>query len=159
MAVLRWGRAGTDTVAPVLRWGRAGTDGTAGSVPKLRWGRAGMTGVGATVLEIIPPQTVEPETIVTVSAPLVGGGFADSYTWRIVSGVPVSFTTVSTGVRTFRAPSVMPPSTAQTVIGVVGVVSGTSTPEVFVTITLLPQLRWYYTPTGWAGQRPPVQLV
>lgn len=157
MAALRWGRAGLASEGPKLRVGRAGVDGTAAVTPKLRVGRAGVTGTAAVLVAALAPQTVEPETLVSLTASLVGGGSADSWTWRVVTGMPVSFS--GTGAsREFIAPSTLPPGGGTTVIGVRATVGGTTSPEVTVTITLRPQLSWQYNGTQWVGRRPAVAL-
>jgi hypothetical protein len=141
----------------VLRWGRAGVDGTAEVTPNLRWGRAGVTGTAALSVAVIAAQSVEPETLVTVVAALVGGGSADSWTWRVVSGQPVSFGG-SGNTRTFVAPSLMPPGGGTSTLGVIATVGGTSSPERTVIITYLPQTRWQFVGGVWVGRRPAVAL-
>ena len=89
-------------------------------------------------------------TLVEITALLVGGTPADTYIWRQISGPAVSF--LGTGhTRSFTAPSAL--NGAVVVIGVRASVGGTTSPEVTVTITSLPQLVWTRTfsdPT-WRG--------
>jgi len=155
MVTLRTGRAGLTLDAAKLRVGRAGLTGTGSSIPKLRVGRAGLTGTAAVMVNPITPQTVEPEITVTVTATLSGAG-SPTWTWRVVSGIPVSFGG-SGATRTFVSPSVMPPG-GSTVIGVTATVGGTTSPEQTVTITYLPQTSWWYDGAQWQGRRPPITL-
>lgn len=157
MVALRIGRAGVALDGAKLRIGRAGLDGTAVIAPKLRVGRGGLTGVAAVIVAPIAPQTVEPETTVIVTAALLGGGSVDSWTWRVASGLSVSL--VGSGdTRSFVARSTMPPAGGQTVLGVRATVAGTTSPEVMVTITYLPQLSWLYDGSQWVGRRLAVAL-
>lgn len=157
MAVARWGRAGLAAEGPKVRWGRAGVDGTEVVAPNVRWGRAGVTGVAAVLVAALSPQSVEPESTVTLVASLVGGGSADSWIWRVVSGQPVSFSG-SGNTRSWQAPSLMPPAGGNTVIGVSAIKDGTTSQERTVTITYLPQTRWQFVGGVWVGRRPAVAL-
>ena len=157
MAVARWGRAGITLDGIKVRWGRAGLDGTAVVGANLRWGRAGVTGVAAVIVAAIAAQSVEPETTVNITAALSGGGAADSWTWRVVSGQPVSFSG-SGASRAFVAPSLMPPAGGSSTIGVTATVGGTTSPERTVVITFLPQTRWQFVGGLWVGRRPAVAL-
>ena len=123
-----------------LKVARLGVDGPLLTAPSLKLARLGFDGPLAVALNPIPAQTVEPETTVTITAVLTGGGAADSYSWRRVSGATVTLT-LDDDVATFTAPSAMPPGTS-VVIGVTATVSGTTSPEQQVTVTVLPQLRW-----------------
>ena len=156
MVALRIARAGLAEDAAKLRIARAGLTGTASSVPKLRIAREGLTGVAAVLVNPLTPQTVEPEILVTVTATTPNAG-TPTWTWRVVSGLPVSFGG-SGATRTFVSPSVMPPGGA-TVLGVTVTIGGTTSPEQTVTITYLPQTSWWFDGTQWQGRRPPVDLI
>lgn len=158
---VRWGRSELNgTVAAggsKVRWGRSEVAGTANTIGKVRWGRSELGGGGAVVINALNPQTVEPETVVSLTAVLSGGGTADSYTWRRVSGPAVAF--IGTGATiTFLAPSGMPPGGASVVVGVTATSGGTVSAERTVTITVLPQLRWQLSGTSWVGKRPIVKV-
>lgn len=102
--------------------------------------RAALGGVAAVALQPMLDRTVEPLTIVNLTAVLSGGGAADTYAWRRVSGPAVTF--FGTGAdRSFRAPGLLPP-VAPIVIGVTATVDGVTSPERTVTITVLPQISW-----------------
>lgn len=118
-------------------------------------GSASEIPVGSVSLQEINPQSVEPETIVALTAVLEGGGSANVYTWRQVSGPSVTLFG-SDASRAFRAPSAMPPGTT-VVIGVTATVGSATSPEVIATVDVLSQLSWVYD-NGWIGRRPPVQL-
>lgn len=158
MAKLRWGRHALEVLPGVkLRWSRHTLEGTASTGSKLRWGRHALEGTAGVFVNSIAAQTVEPETTVTLTASLAGGGTPDSWTWRRVSGPAV--TLVGTGAtRQFIAPSGMPPAGATVVVGVIATVAGTSSAEATVMITVLPQLRWQYEGGAWVGARRAVAL-
>jgi hypothetical protein len=160
MAKVRWGRSALEEpfVAPTpkVRWGRSALTGTVVVVPKVRWGRSALSGTPAVVLVPLSNQTVEPETVVTVTAALVGGGSADSYTFRRISGAAISF--LGSGAsRSFYAPSALPPGTSVT-IGVVATIGGVNSVEQTCVITVLPQIRWALSGSTWVGQRPSVPM-
>jgi hypothetical protein len=113
----------------------------------VRWGRTLVSGTAAVVVNPIPDQTnLEPESTVTITASLLGGGTADSWVWRVVSGPAV--TIVGTGPSvTIAAPSDM--SGASVVIGVKATVGVLQSAEVTTTITSLPQTDWWWSGTDW----------
>lgn len=155
---LRVYRVGLAEVAtgPKLRVYKAGLTGTTIVTPKLRVYRVGLTGeLGLVVTPVADQSGILPETMVTVTAFLDGGGTADSWVYRQISGPPVTFS--GTGpTRTLTAPSVMPPTaTRDVVIGVRAVKGAVTSAERTFKITPLYQTDWYYTGTGWRGQRPP----
>jgi hypothetical protein len=128
-----------------LKVSRVGVTGTTLTTPSLKISRVGATGTAAILLNPIAAQTVEPGVMVTLTAVLTGGGSADSYSWRFVSGDTVTLGAVG-AVATFTSPSVTTPTKAPrqatTTIGVTATVSGVTSPERQVTVTTLPQLRW-----------------
>lgn len=147
---VRFGRAELSGTANIkVRLGRAELSGTAAIVPKVRYGRLDLAGTAAVLVVPLQPQTVEPESTVNLAAGLVGGGSADSWAWRPISGPSIGILGSGATV-SFKAPSAMPPGTS-VVVGVRATVSGTQSPEQTVTITILPQLQWYWTGTVFAG--------
>lgn len=128
-----------------IRWGRTTLADPSGS--RVRWGRTLVSGTAAVVVNPIPDQTnLEPESTVTITASLLGGGTADSWVWRVVSGPAV--TIVGTGPSvTIAAPSDM--SGASVVIGVKATVGVLQSAEVTTTITSLPQTDWWWSGTDW----------
>ena len=148
MTTIRWGRALTEPepAVPKIRWGRVLSDGTAPAAnPKIRWGRVASDGVASvTVAAIASIVDIEPGTLVTITASLVGGGAADSWTWRPISGPSVGITGTGETV-TVVAPSHLDGCTV--VIGVRATKDGTVSPERSITLTVLPQLSWRWTGT------------
>jgi hypothetical protein len=106
----------------------------------------------AVALNPLNDSTVEPGTVVTLSAVLTEGGAADSYSWRVVSGTSVTLTGYGAS-RTFIAPSVMPPSGTAVIIGVTATKNGSTSQEVTATVTVPPQIRWTYHNGAWVGKR------
>lgn len=158
MAVVRRYRTDVDgTVGVKVRRYRTDVDGTALTVPKVRIYRTDVDGTAAVLLAPIANQTVEPETVVTVSTSITTGQTADSWTWRRISGATVTLTGTG-GTRTLRAPSGMPPTGASVTLGVTATSGGVTSPEQVTTVTGLPQLEWYWTGTQWVGKPPRVQL-
>lgn len=153
-----WSRNALEAVPsnPKVRWGRSGLEGSVPLVPKVRWGRSAVTGAAAVVVAALPDQTVEPESTVTVAASLLGGGAADSWSFRPVPG---SGRTTAIGLsgsgatRTFTAPSAMPPAGATVVIGVTATLDGVTSPERTCTITVLPQVSWVWNGTTFVGAK------
>lgn len=130
---------------------RAQMPGSAAVTPKGRIYRAQVLGSAAVSVVAPSSRTAGPGEPVHLVASLAGGGAADLWTWRVISGP--AFTLVGTGaVRDFSAPSVMPPG-GSIVLGITATVSGTRSPEVTCTITVLPQLSWSYNGTAWVGRR------
>jgi hypothetical protein len=149
-----WARNALEAVPsnPKVRWGRSGLEGSVPLVPKVRWGRSAVTGAAAVVVAALPDQTVEPESTVTIAASLLGGGAADSWTFRRVSGPSIGI--AGTGAsRTFTAPSAMPPAGATVVIGVTATLDGVTSPERTCTITVLPQVSWVWNGTTFVGAK------
>lgn len=109
------------------------------------------TGVAAVIVTAPAPRTIGPGQSTTLTASLADGGADDSWTWRQRSGPAV--TLVGTGAsRTLVGPSVMPPSSQGIVVEVTATRAGVVSSTVTVTITVLPQIRWYRlgSPT-WRG--------
>lgn len=126
-----------------------------GTVPASRLGRvfrAAIAGTASVVIAAFAPRTVEPMSTVSLTAALVGGGVADSYSWRQISGPSVSFTGTG-GSRSFPAPSTM--AGAVVVLGVQATVGATTSAEATITITVLPQITWNRTHSDpvWRGCR------
>jgi hypothetical protein len=101
--------------------------------------RSALIGVGAVGLQPLLDVTVEPLTTVTFAAALLGGGAADSYTWRRVSGPAITFFG-SGASRSFRAPAEQFGATI--VIGVTATVDGVTSAERTATVTVRPQIMW-----------------
>lgn len=135
---------------PRLRVHGASFTGAAPVVPKLRIHGAGLAGAAAVVVNALAPQVAEPESTVTVTGSLVGGGAADSWTFRPISGPSIGLT-VAGASATFTAPSTKPPSGAVVVVGVTATLDGTTSAEQTCTITLLPQVRWAWTGSAFVG--------
>jgi len=162
---VRWGRSefeGDTLSVPKVRWGRSEFEGTAPVTPKVRWGRSEFEGVTLLALEPFTDLVdVEPETIVTLTAN-VSAGTPDFFTWRQISGPTVSFSG-SGGTRSFRAPSAMNGSLAPipvtVVVGVTATSGSTTSPERTVSVSVLPQTRWYRSAGQWLPMRPVVEFA
>lgn len=153
LRVHRAGAAGAVDAAPRVRVHRAGATGTVVPQPRLRVHRGRMTGAAAPVVVPAGALTSEPEVMLTLRAGLVGGGDADSWVWRVVSGIAPDDGLASTGAAcTFRVPSVMPPSVGSLVVGATATVAGVAAAEKTTTVTLLPQTTWSRVHGGnWVG--------
>lgn len=151
MPTLRAVRHGLNTAPtpPKLRAVRHGLTGGTVTTPKLRAVRHGLTGGQAVIVTPLPSYTgVEPGTALNLTASLVGGGAADSWFWRVVSGVAgISGTGASV---TVTAPSDINGTTAT--IGVTATVAGVTSAEVTSTVSALPQLDWFWGGAGWLPQ-------
>lgn len=149
-------RASTVGTAPAdAPRGRAYRAASTGTVPASRFGRAyraAVAGTASVLLVPFAPRTVEPMSTVLLTAALVGGGVADSFSWRQISGPTVSFSG-SGASRSFPAPSTMAGDVV--VVGVQATVGDTTSAEAIITITVLPQLTWIRTHTDpvWRGSR------
>lgn len=153
MSLARLGRAllTSPTPAPKARIGRATLSGTVLVTPKARIGRASISGTAAVIVTPPDPLTLGPGQAVALTAVLASGGAADTWTWRRISGPAIAM--AGTGAtRTVTAPSVMPPG-ASIVLGVTATVGGVTSAEKTVPLTVLPQLSWSISPTGWVGAR------
>ena len=128
-----------------LRVARSGFTGTPVTTTALRVARTGFTGTVAVLLDPIPNQTVDPvvSDVTTVNAVLTGGGTADSYTFRRVSGVAATLSATG-GTCTFPTPAVFGPNNSAVVIGATATTSGLTSPERLSTVTVLPTLRWVW---------------
>lgn len=147
------GVAGTaPAAAPAARIYRAAVVGTVPATVRGRLYAARIVGTAAVILASIPDRTVEPGSKVEITALLIGGTPALSYTWRQISGPPVTFT--GTGhSRSFTAPSAL--DGVAIVVGVRATVGGTTSEESAVTITALPQIVWIRTDADpiWRGAK------
>lgn len=151
MAVVRVYTASlTGVVGSQLRIYAAGLQGTTPITPKLRIYRAQLSGVQAVVVQPLESRTVEPETTVSYTALLVEGASSGTWQWRVVSGDATLTTSANTA--SFTAPSTMPQASGDVVLGVRATHNGITSSEVFVTVTVRPQVRWRYTGTGWSGR-------
>lgn len=152
MTAARWSRSALDVVpaTPKVRWGHSGLVGTVVEVPTVRWGHVGLVGAAAVVVQPFADVTVEPESTVTITASLAGGGTADSWTFRRVSGPSVGILG-SGATRTLTAPSTAPPAGGVLVIGVQATLDGTTSPERLHTINLLPQVSWVWNGEAFVG--------
>ena len=142
----------TPPPAPKLRVHQVQLTGAAPLAPKLRVHGAAITGAAAVIVAVLPDQTVEPESTVTIAASLLGGGAADSWNVRRVSGPSIGIAG-SGATRTFTAPSAMPPAGATVVIGVTATLDGVTSPERTCTITVLPQVSWVWNGTTFVGAK------
>lgn len=112
--------------------------------PQSRVGR--VSGVGAVAVAVAPLTdlvNVEPGTPVVITA--VANAPADSWTWRQVSGQPVTLTP-SGGSVMFPAPAAL--TGASIVLGVRATIAGVTSTERTVTITTLPHGEWWYAGAG-----------
>lgn len=152
MSTLRTHRLALDLAPAAARLRAHGLalSGTTPAIPKLRIRGLTLAGPAAVVVSALAPQVAEPESTVTVTGALVGGGVADSWTFRPISGPSIGLT-VAGASATFTAPSTKPPSGAVVVVGVTATLDGTTSPERTCTITLLPQVRWAWTGTVFVG--------
>ncbi len=133
-----------------LRVYQATLIGTGPATSKLRVYQATLIGTQAVRVAVIDAFTAGPNEPLTLTASLAGGGSADSWAFRRISGPVVTFG--GTGaVRTLTAPAVQPPSLGQLQVGIIATVDGVASPEVVVTITLLPYTRAYWSGTAWVG--------
>jgi hypothetical protein len=133
-----------------LRIGGAALSGPARTANRLRAGAIALSGAPAVLVTAPASREIGPGESVTLTATLTSGGTPDAWTWRRISG-PVAVTLVGTGAsRTVEGPSLMPPG-ASVVLGVTATVAGVTSPEQRVTLTVLPQLSWSLSPTGWVG--------
>lgn len=135
---------------PKVRDYRLDFSGAALSIPKVRDYRLDLSGAAAVVVNALAAQVAEPESTVTISASLLGGGVADTWTFRPISGPPIGLT-VAGASATFKAPSTKPPAGAVVVVGVTATLDGTTSAERTCTITLLPQVRWAWNGTVFVG--------
>jgi hypothetical protein len=131
------------------RWYEAGGQNTPAAA-HARWYEAGGTGSPAVIVNALPDlANVEPESTITVTATLVGGGTADTWTWRRVSGPTIGI--IGTGATvTFTAPSDI--NGATVVVGVTATIDATTSPERTFTVNVLAQTEWWWTGTGWIPQ-------
>lgn len=140
-----WGRAVVSLANPEARFDSA-------------WGHA-VIAVGIVVAPIPGVNDVEPETLVTMTAELAGGGTA-TWAWEQLDGPTVTLT--GTGAtRAFYAPSLASggvPAPCTVVLGVTASSGGLTSARRTVTITVLPQLAWYWNGAKWAGKRPLIGL-
>lgn len=139
---------------------RAQLTGTEPIYPKGRVYRAQMTGTAGIGIVPFTDLAVEPLTPLTLTATLAAGSATpSSYTWRVVSGSPVSI--VGTGASvTVTAPACTPgvgsgPIAAFTVIGVRGTSGSVVSPEVTCRIDSPPHQWWQPTPAGFIAVRGP----
>lgn len=149
MTRARWYEAGGQNTpaSPHVRWYEAGGTGTAPASSRVRWYEAGGNGTAAVKVTPLPDlSNVEPGTTVTVTAALAGGGSADSWNWRVVSG-PATGLFATGATITFTAPSDI--NGTSLVIGVTATIGPTTSTEDTFTVTALPQTEWYWTGTGW----------
>jgi hypothetical protein len=164
MAKVRIGRLelSQPATAPKVRWGRATLEGTAPSTPKVRVGRLELIGTISVVVNPIPDQVVEPETIVTVGPVSLASGTADSYAWRRISGPAITLVgAAGSNTRTFTAPSYQvsgTPASAVIVLGVTATLNSVTSAERTVTITVLTQTIWDYIGGSWVGAKPIMDL-
>jgi hypothetical protein len=160
VARLRIGGASFDLSAssPRLRIGGASFDGSLPATGRLRIGGASFDGTVAVILNPLTPATVEPLSTVSLTAVVAAGSATpDSYTWRVVSGAPVSLIGTGGATVTFAAPA--HENGTYTVIGVKGINGGVQSPEQTVRIDALPQLHWLLDATGsWIPRESPVFL-
>lgn len=108
------------------------------------------------LLKPFDDMTVEPEKPITLEAKLFNGATASSYDWDQISGPTVVLNTSGASC-SFTSPSVMPPGDT-VVIGVTATLNGDTVPQETATITVYPQLTWYYRSGAWKGRKPPVTL-
>lgn len=126
---------------------RAGATGTAPVTGKGRIYRAGLTGTASVLVSVIADyDNVEPETNLAITATLQGGGSADSWTWRRVSGAAIGINGTGASV-SFLAPSDI--NGTSVVVGVTATVGPTTSPEETFTVTVLPQTEWWWTGSAW----------
>lgn len=153
MTRLRWFRSeigGSTNLR--LRWYRSEFSGVA-STTKIRWYRSEFSGTLSVLVSAIPDlSSVEPEIVISVVANLQGGGTADSWSWRIVSGSVVTLNTNGPNL-TFTAPSNL--NGTSFVIGVTATIAGITSPEELFTVSVLPQTEWFWDEgaSSWVGQR------
>lgn len=141
---------GTAAGAGKLRVHRVSSSGTVTAAGKLRVHRVGATGTSSVVVTPIGDFAVEPEVDVELTATLVSGAAADSWTWRRTGGDAITLQTNGPTVK-FRSPSKMPPGSVIN-LGVTAKSGSTTSPEHLFAVTTLPQTRWYKRPGGvWTG--------
>jgi len=128
---------------PKFRVSKVVAQGT-GTNPKFRVSKVIVQGAVPLSVPAIPDQSSEAYSSTTIS---VSGSYppGTSFTWRQISGPPVTFVDNGTNV-TFSAPSTM--GGAAVVFGVTAVSGGSSSPEVSGQVNVLPHLYWYADPTS-----------
>lgn len=141
---------------PKARIYRAAMAGSALLRPKARIYRAAMQGTRAVVVASIAARTVDPGVLVSITAALVGGEAADSWTWRPVSGPAVGLAAPG-ATCTFTSPSAVDaqraPMATTVVLGVRATIGNVQSPEVLVTVNVLPQLVWTHDGSAYAASR------
>lgn len=139
---------GSSPTTPRLRVAKLTGSGSPAASPRLRAAR--LTGSGAAAVTVAPLSgltNVEPGSPVSFTASLLGGGSADSWAWRRVSGAQIGL--IATGATaTFPAPSDL--NGASVTIGVSATLGGITSPEVTAIVTALPQLEWWWTDSAWS---------
>ena len=143
--------SGTGTAAilsPRLRVQQITGTGPVPTKPRLRVLRVLASGIVSLILNPLADRSsVEPESRVQMTA-TVQAGNPDSWTWRQLSGPPV--TLVGSGATiAFTAPSSM--STATVVLGVTASSASVVSAERTVSIQVLPQTLWNYISGTWRG--------
>lgn len=153
MATLRVHRAAiTEAVIPKLRVHRAALSGSAVTLPTLRIHRASLSGTLAPRISPLGDMTlVEPARTMSITASLVEAMSA-TWAWRVISNPSVTISQSGATV-TFTTPSTMPPNGADVALGVTATSGSVASPEETLTISVLPQTRWWYTPTGYVGRK------
>jgi hypothetical protein len=147
--------AASTSSASRLRVADISAAGAAAAASRLRVADISATGAFSVVVAPIPLRQVEPETVVSTTAALVGGGSA-TWVWRQISGPSVSL--VASGPTcTFVSPSLFFPGDLNVVLlGVIATVSGVASTELEILIDVLSQTKWVRPPDGggWRGRVP-----
>lgn len=137
---------GSSPTALKLRVTRVTGSGPVPVAQQLRVTRVTGSGALAIVVNPLPNWTgVEPESDLTITASLLGGLVADSWTWRIVTGTAAINGTGDTVIIT--APSHINGTTIT--VGVTGTKDAVTSAEVTFTVAVLPQTEWWWTGTAW----------
>lgn len=165
MTTVRWVRSElvVPPANPKVKWVRSELTGTAVTVPRVRWVRSEVVGSAQVLVAPLPALTdVEPETPVLLNASLLGGGIADVWSWRRVSGPAVQLFSPAHGYISFDAPSFHVngvPQPCTVVIGVRATIGTTVSPEVTCPVDVLTQTDWAYSGGVWVGQKPIVPMT
>jgi len=131
-----------------IRWGRAALETTAPTQTRIRWGRAALEKTAAALVDPIADLVnQEPNQLLSFTATLAGGGQATIWTWRGISGPATALVAIGPKV-TFTTPSDL--NGTVLVLGVKATVDGVTSPEETVSITVLPQTEWFWTPPTWS---------
>lgn len=144
--------AGAAAAARLRAAGLSAAGAAVTTVARLRAVGISAAGTGTVVINPIAAREAGPMEAVVLLASTQGGASVDSWTWRRISGPVVTLTQLGAQV-SLTVPSLTPPNTQTLVLGVTATQGATTSAEVVVNITVLPQLEWTWNATSsqWVG--------